>query len=319
MIMNTSMNASPTPPAMDPALLARLTGGLGDRRTIEKLCSDFGQLYSEFLPDVLHSETGMQTEVLYLGHETGALGDLIADLGDNVVLADTSLRNWCPHFVMACGNSFIIALMESLLGGLPETIEEPIQRPLSRIELDLSTMVFDKFANVLRSGVNAAGGFEATIEAPHNAEDHPHIEEGRAEVYAATIRMSIRLGHVTSEFMLVVPQKALLKTKVTPPKSKSQMSRKGKEWQDQIAEQVRRSQVTLEARIRLEQLTLGIVSRLAVGDVIPFHDHGDIMVDVSANGKEMYRCEFGRSGESYTVRVKDNVSSDDDLLKHLMG
>lgn len=317
--MNNSLNTPVNGPAMDPAILARLTGGLGDRRTLEKICADFGQLYAEFLPDVIHSETSLHTEVTYVGHETGSLGELTGDLGDNVVLADASLRNWSPHFVLACENGFIITLMESLLGGLPDTIEEPIQRPLSVIELDLASMVFDKLANVLRSGVNAAGGFEATIEPPRNAEDYGRPEDGRDDVYAATIRMKIKLANIESEFMLVIPQKALLKTKVTPPKSKSQLSRKGKEWSDQIAEQVRRSQVTLEARIRLEQLTLGIVSRLAVGDVIPFRDKGEIMVDVSANGKEMYRCEFGRSGENYTVRVKDNVSSDDEILKHLMG
>lgn len=317
--MNTAMNGQGNAPALDPALLARLTGGLGDRRSLEKICADFGQLYSEFLPDVLHSETGLPVEVMYINHDTGLLSDLLADLGDGVVIADASLRNWSPRFAMACGNGFVITLMESLLGGLPDTIDEPIQRPLSRIELDLSAMVFDKFASVLRSGVNAPGGFESTIETPRNGEDYSRVDDGRDDIYAATIRMSIKLGHVESEFMLLIPQKALLKTKVTMPKSKNQASRKGKEWSDQIAEQVRRSQVTLEARIRLEQLTLGIVSRLAVGDVIPFRDRGDISVDVSANGKEMYRCEFGRSGENYTVRVKDNYSTDDEILKHLMG
>ena len=43
------------------------------------------------------------------------------------------------------------------------------------------------------------------------------------------------------------------------------------------------------------------------------------MVDVSANGKNLYVCEFGRAGDRYTVRVKDNVSSEDEILKHLMS
>ena len=42
-------------------------------------------------------------------------------------------------------------------------------------------------------------------------------------------------------------------------------------------------------------------------------------LDVSANGKDLYRCEFGRAGDRYTVRVKDNVSSEDEILKHLMS
>ena len=180
-------------------------------------------------------------------------------------------------------------------------------------------MVFDKIGNVLRSGVNAPGGFEPLIEKAHNAEDRPKPEDDHIDEYAVTIKMGVTLGTVDSEFYLVVPQKALLKTVVTVPKSKNQSSRTRKEWQDQIAEQVRRSQVTLEAKIRLETLTLNTISRLVAGDVIPFQDKGDVMVDVSANGKEMYRCEFGRAGDRYTVRVKDNVSSEDEILRHLMS
>lgn len=308
-----------TPPQMDRALLAMLTGGLGDAKTLQKLCTEFGQLYSEFLPDVFHSETGLSMLVHYNGHESGLMTDLLADLGDNVAFSDGQLRNWSPNFVLACGNSFIITLMENLLGALPETIQEPIERPLSQIELDLSTMVFDKIANVLRSGVNAAGGFEPLLEKAHNAEDRAKPEEDHVDEYAVTIKLGITLGPVTSEFYLVIPQKALLKTVVTMPKSKNQAGRSRKEWQEQIAEQVRRSQVTLEARVRLESLTLSTVSRLVAGDVIAFRDKGDVMVDVSANGKDLYRCEFGRAGDRYTVRVKDNVSSEDEILRHLMS
>jgi flagellar motor switch protein FliM len=304
---------------MDRALLAKLTGGLGDSKTLQRLCADFGQLYVEFLPDVFHSETGLTMQVHYNGHDSGLMTDLIADLGDNVSLADGQLRNWSPNFVLACGNSFVITLMENLLGALPETIQEPIERPLSQIELDLAVMVYDKIANVLRSGVNAAGGFEPLLEKAHNAEDRPKPEEDHVDEYAVTVKLGITLGTVTSEFYLIIPQKALLKTVVTMPKSKNQAGKSKKEWQEQIAEQVRRSQVTLEARIRLDSLTLATVSRLVAGDVIPFRDKGDVMVDVSANGKNLYVCEFGRAGDRYTVRVKDNVSSEDEILKHLMS
>ncbi|MBP1853109.1 FliM/FliN family flagellar motor switch protein [Rhizobium halophytocola] len=316
----TTAAAKATVPAkaMDPALLARLTGALGDSAKIEKICSNFGRLYAEFLPDIFHSETGFTLEVHYSGHETGLMTDLVAGLGENYVLADATLRNWCPVFVIACGNGFIITLMENMLGALSETIEQPIERPLSSIELDLSTMVFERIGDVLHSGINAAGGFEPVIEKACNAEHRPPHDPDVPDQYAATIKMEITLGNVTSEFALIVPQKALLKTVVTLPKSKGGSAR-SKEWSDNIAEQVRRSQVTLEARIRLQSLTLGTISRLAPGDVIAFDERGDVTVDVSANGKELYKCEFGRSGEKYTVRVKDNVTTDDEILRHLLG
>lgn len=314
----TATTPVPTP-AMDPALLAKLTGGLGDRKTVETISSEFGQLYAEFLPDVFHSETGISIAVSYRGCSSGRMNDLINDLGDTFALSAGSLRNWCPNFMLACGNSFVIALMEQMLGAAPETIIQPMERPLSGIELDLANMVFERMGGVLRSGVNAAGGFEPTLETAQNAEDREKAEDSAPVEYAAIVRMGIELGKVTSELALIIPQRAFLKTKVEAPKSKAQASSTGKDWTDRMSEQVRRSKVTLEARIRLQSLTLGTVSRLAVGDVIAFKDKKDVQVQVSANGKDMYACEFGRSGERYTVRVKDNISTEDEILRHLIG
>lgn len=315
----TTATAQTLPAPMDRALLAKLTGGLGDRATIQKISGEFGQLYADFLPDVFQSETNIPINVSYTGCTSGLMSDLVSELGENFALVDGGLRNWSPNFVLGCGTSFIIALMERMLGALPETIEQPFDRPLSDIELDLAQMVLGRMAVVLQSGVNAAGGYEALLERAHNAEDRAAPDETTVAEFGVAIRMSIELGKVTSEIALVLPQKAFLKTKVVMPKSKSQASKSKDEWHERISEQVRRSQVTLEARVRLETLTLGVISRLAVGDVISFHDRKDVSVQVSANGKEMYSCELGRSGERYTVRVRDNISTEDEILDHLMS
>ncbi len=317
--MTSNHTIQATAPRMDLALLAKLTGGLGDKKTVERISSDFAQLYIEFLPDVFYSETGIKIDVSYLSCTSGLMNDLVDDLGDDFALCDASLRNWSPHFVLACGNGFVISLMEMMLGATGDTLTPPVERPLSDIELDLAIMVFERIASVLRSGVNAPGGFEASLELPHNAQDRPKPEDVKRPEFGVSIRMAVQLGSVTSEFALVIPQRTFLKTRVEPPRPSNQASKAKPEWTDRINEQVKRSQVTLEARIRLQKLTLGTISRLAAGDVIAFQDGRDVRVQVSANGKDMYSCEFGRAGERYTVRVKDNISTDDEILRHLIG
>lgn len=308
-------------PVIDTSLLAKLTGGLSDRKTIAKVGSDIGHLYSEFLPDIFHSETGIAIDVEYIGSESGLMTDLIANIGGNFSVADCSLRNWCPNFMMAVGNGFVIALMERMLGAAADTIGEPDERSLSHIELDLAAMVLGRIGGVLRSGVNAPGGFEATIDPPFTANGKSAFEEMIAVLYGVTVRMKIAIGKVSSEFALIVPQRPLLKTSIAAPKASAQALKKQAEWVDLISEQVKRSQVTLEARIKLETLTLRTISRLVVSDVIPFQDlkQDDIGVEVSANGSKLYNCEFGKSGDRYMVRVKNNVSTDDEILRHLMG
>lgn len=313
--------AQTTASTMDPALLAKLTGGLGDSKRIAKIGTEIGQIYSNFLPDIFHSETGIAIEVDYIGCQSGLMTDLIQQLGKEFAVADCSLRNWCPNFMLGTGTAFIMALMERMLGAAPETIMEPEVRALSQIELDLAALVIGRVGDVLRSAVNAPGGFEATVEPPFNGNGKSAFEEAMAAQFGLMIRLKVDIGKVSSEFALVIPQRALLKTNIVAPKPSAQALKKQEEWVEMISEQVKRSQVTLEARIRLQSLTLKTIARLVEGDVIPFRDakQDNICVEVSANGANMYNCEFGRAGDRYTVRVKNNVSTDDEILRHLMG
>ncbi len=130
--------------------------------------------------------------------------------------------------------------------------------------------------------------------------------------------MTISIGATLSVFSIIVSQQTLLKTQVVVPKSVQ--ARKGRSaWSEKLEEQVRRSSVTLEARISLESLSLDTISRLQPGDIIPFRDAQDVRVDVNANGRDLYVCEFGRAGVRYTVRVKDTHGSDEDIFNHIMS
>ncbi|WP_377294107.1 FliM/FliN family flagellar motor switch protein [Rhizobium sp. SG2393] len=302
----------------DQTLLARMIGALGDDEVIEKIAADFGVAFSEFLPDLLQSETGLELKIGYAGCATGLRDTLIADLGGGVAISDASLRNWSSDFQIACESPIIITMMEALLGADPKRIPEPRARRLSAIELDIATMVFDKIGEVLRTSANATGGFETFVGRPYNIEERRPTEEGVINPHAAVIRMTIGIGATLSVFSVIVPQQTLLKTEVVVPKSVQ--ARKGRNaWSEKLEEQVRRSSVTLEARISLESLSLDTISRLQPGDIIPFRDAQDVRVDVNANGRDLYVCEFGRAGVRYTVRVKDTHGSDEDIFNHIMS
>lgn len=315
------MNTSPSTPIkpFDRRLLARMTGGLGDDKTVGKICADLSLVFTEFLPDVFQSETGLDITFAYAGFDTGTYDDLVTGLGTGVALADYTLRNWAQKFTIGCDSPVVITMMEALLGAPANTIEEPKPRRLSTIEMDLAAMVFEKIAGVLRSAVNAPGGFEPTGGFPYNSADRPKPEADAKDVFAASVNMTIGLGPVLSTFSIIIPQQTLLKTNVVFPKGVGQAKKASTRWTESLEEQVRKSSVTLEARIKLESLSLDTISRLQPGDVIPFLDRQDVRVDVNGNGRNLYVCEFGRSGSKYTVRVKDTYGSDDDILNHLMS
>src|SRR5262245_10380836 len=93
---------------MDRALFAKLTGGLGDEATVTRLSTSLAQVYAEFLPDLIKSETGLDVAVAYAGCRSGLINDLIAGVGGNCAVVNGSLRNWSPKFVLGCGAGFVM-------------------------------------------------------------------------------------------------------------------------------------------------------------------------------------------------------------------
>ncbi len=311
------MTASPKP-RHDPIVLARLVGQLGDRETISKRCAALGEVFAEFLPDVFAGEFGFEIAVSYAGYEVGRYGQLISGLGGAMAIADCELRSWSNQYAIVCDSPFIVTLVENMLGAVSDSIEEPEPRPLSRIELDVAAMVVSRISGVLKTAVGGGAGYEPLAGPAYNVEGRRTPENGTEETFAAMVQMSVGIGPVLSNFYLVVPQSALLKSTIAAPKPANEI-KTPREWSEHLSEQVRRSKVTLQAHIRLESQTLDTISRLQAGDIIPFHDTGDVRVDVSANGNKLYVCEFGRSGARYTVRVKDTYGSEDELLQHIVG
>jgi flagellar motor switch protein FliM len=306
-------------PTIDPKIYSLLTGELGTREAIGKICSDFGHVLGAFLPDLVESETQLEMGFFYEGFDVGFKTDLIADLDDYMILVDGSLKNWCSDFTIACSSTVIMSMVECLMGGDRTAVVEPAARPASTIELQMTPMVTDKIASVIKSAVNASGNFEPILTKPYNADKRPKPNDDYVDMYAARIRMKVEFGPIISEFSVIIPQQTLLKTIVKAPVAVSTGQKSGADWSDVLKDQVRRSEVRVEARIHLTPLKLGTLAKLQPGDVIPFLEKGDVRVQVSANGRDLYSCEFGRAGEQYTVRVKDTAGSEEDFMRDILG
>lgn len=305
--------------AIDPKLKALLVGDLGSNQAVGKVCSDLGQVLADFLPDLIESETRLRFTFLYEGFDTGFKNDLIADLDDFMVLSDGSLKNWCPDFTIACASTAIVGMVECLMGGDRDTLVEPEARPASSIELQMAPLIIDKIASVVKSAVNAAGNYEPILTKPYNAEKRPKPADDYVDMYACALVMRIEFGMLKTQFAVIIPQKTLLKTMVKAPAASATAGKVPEEWTEHLQQQVRRSEVKVEARIQLTPLTLNAIARLQPGDVIPFMQTGDECVSVSANGRDLYTCEFGRAGEQYTVRVKDTAGTDEILIRDILG
>ncbi|MCV0409184.1 MAG: FliM/FliN family flagellar motor switch protein, partial [Rhizobiaceae bacterium] len=81
--------------------------------------------------------------------------------------------------------------------------------------------------------------------------------------------------------------------------------------------EIMRSVVRLEATIPMGTLTLSRIAGLAVGEVIPMPKTAATDTRLSARGKTLYSCEFGKLGENFTVRIREQQDSGRDLINSL--
>ena len=93
--------------------------------------------------------------------------------------------------------------------------------------------------------------------------------------------------------------------------SHSPSGEKKTEWAEKLSKKVYSSDIMLQANIGLERLKLDEISRLQVGDVLRFGEEGEPTVVLQANGRELYNCALGKSGNKYMVRVECPFGDED--------
>lgn len=302
---------------IDPLVLARLTGHLGDAKTVARCCGDVAALQCLLLGDMLQEEMQVELDVEYLNHQSGLNSAIIQTLGRDYTLSSVSLRNWCPHFVVGVKNNLPIAMIARLLGDTTLPSGEGENRLLSSIESEIAGLLLARVVSVLRCGLKGIGESEPQLSSPYASHEYAQQAADVEDDFAAAIRLHAKLGELDSEIVIVVPQNVLLKTTITKPVA--QLTDGRPDQDTQLTERVLRSQVDLCARIKLTPLRLGSIARLQPGVTIPFEDIGEISVDMDANGRTMYRCEFGRSGDNYSVKIKSNANPDGNSLKQILN
>lgn len=299
-------------PGLDATLLARMTGQLGDRQTVEQIAGSLASALCEPLQISLQRLAGSPVTLARNRIRLGLRSDLESSLDARSVRCTGAIRGWCQDILFAIDAKFAIAFAESLLGGMSDQ-DSPLERAPTEIELDVSLVLFEQVVTALKT-VAGSGEAIATTGRPFVGGEVEADEEGPA-AHAVLVTLDATLGEFSAEFHLLLPQTTVTKTSVAvAKKDEAAASPRPPEWAEKLKEQIALSDVMLKARIRLEPLTLGSLARLQPGDVLAFADEKDVEVNLDANGKDIYRCELGRSGNRYTVRIKAAQSLEADLI-----
>ncbi|QND61187.1 FliM/FliN family flagellar motor switch protein [Mesorhizobium huakuii] len=306
---------SPGSPAQARSLIIeRLVGDSGEAAQVIGTGRAMAERAAPLLQKSLTSELGVPVTVDLRGVEVSRVAEARSRAGDTFAMTIVASSTSSDAMTLVIDAPAIAIMVCTLFGGDPETPASPIERELSQIEVDVSTMLFQQVAQAL----NGSGRRSLDLRLPvpramSGAEAKRHVlRDGAALRIVLGISTPADSGTVT----VTMPQRIVLASRDSAANAGGDDH--GPSWRERFSEEVMRSTVALEATMPLARLTLGDLASLEVGQVIDFDETAQSRARLSARGQTLFVCEFGKLGQNYTVRIRHPFDAGQDFIDGLM-
>lgn len=218
--------------------------------------------------------------------------------------------------VLSIDNDALAVVVSTLFGGDPQETVPPIARELSPLEIEVATMVFEQVAQA----VNGSGprAFEFKLPLPLAITGKDMMKHLLRDGPAVRVTFSVATPASRGTMALTMPQRVLLKHRGDTGAAAATGQPATTEWRDRFSEEVMRSTVTLEATMPLARLTLGDLAGFEKGQIIELEEMAQTQARLSARGKTLFVCEFGKLGQNYTVRIRHPFDAGQDFIDGLL-
>ena len=296
-------------------IVERLLGDTGEPEHILRAARSLGLRALPAIRDSLNEQVSYPIEIELESVALARLAEARRPEAENDALVVAASAT-SPDALMLIADSHAISLLVSaLFGGDPDIRVTPILRPLTMIELELASVVFEATAKALNgSGVRALS-IKFPMPSAISGQDLRKlvIRDGPA------VRMSFKLIAPSGEgsFTVMMPQRVLLLHRGDGSLDADEGTQKER-WHARFSEEVMRSAVKLEATVPLSRMTLGELSQLVVGQVIEMPEAAPTSTLLSAHRTPLFTCEFGKLGQNFTVRITEPFEQGKDFIDGLM-
>ncbi|MBZ9980804.1 MULTISPECIES: FliM/FliN family flagellar motor switch protein [unclassified Mesorhizobium] len=295
-------------------IIERLVGDSGEAAQVIGAGRGMAERAAPLLQKSLTSELGVPVTVDLRGVEVSRVAEARSRAGDTFAMTIVSSATSSDAMTLVIDAPAIAVTLCTLFGGDPEMPASPIERDLSQIEVDVSTMMFQQVAQAL----NGSGRRSLDLRLPvpramSGTEAKRHVlRDGAAIRIVFGISTPADSGTVT----VTMPQRVVLASRDSAAAGGE--NDQGASWRARFSEEVMRSTVALEATMPLARLTLGDLADFEIGQIIEFEETAQSQARLGARGKTLFVCEFGKLGQNYTVRIKHPYDAGQDFIDGLM-
>ena len=288
--------AAPAAPRAPKAAL--LTGAPGLRDGVDRLVA--------FLVKSLQLMAGESTVVegTVSGMAAMQVRDVVTAHRPETVAATIGCAGLPCTLLLTLDPVLVHALVELLTGGNGSEPPPDTPRPVTAIDMQFTQIL----ATLIASGIekewagNGFGAAKAQRQDGALAADVCGPRVGLVGVVTVTLMIFGQRGTA----LLVLPPAALdaFPQGEAPEPAKAA----DPEWSAGLQRELGRAPIRVEAFLEAKRLSLGAISKLAVGDVVELAPMARSRATLSCDGRTFYLGELGLDGEDFCIRVGEAVA-----------
>jgi flagellar motor switch protein FliM len=253
-----------------------------------------------------------------MGVEQGRMGELLEPYEANAVCAILEVPEWDSEVVLGFDRDFIFTIIEVMFGGDGNEQPEEDGRVFSNIELKVCAKLAEMIAATLTQA------FALTTKATFTVarlETRMHFAViGRRSAQAATAKFLVQAINRGGEMFCILPYAGLqmVRRALGSPVS-AEVGTRDPDWVRQMKAGVTRADVKLKAILEEREITLGEISALVKGQVIPLSASPKTPIKLEANEQPLFWCQLGQADGVYKLRIDDVFDPEQEFLGDLLN
>ncbi len=304
--------SSPGSPAEARALIIeRLVGDSGDASQVIGAGRSMAERAVPLLNTRFAAEIGAPVTVDLQAVEVARVAEARSGVGETFALTVVASSISSDAMTMVIDCAAVTVMVCALFGGDPDQPVLPIERDLSQVEIEVATLVFQQFADIL----NGTGrrSLDLRLPVPRAIAGAEAARRVLRDGPAVRIVFGLSTPTDTGTVTVVIPQRVLLARNGIDAEAADTT-----QWHAHFSDEVMRSTIALEATMPLATLTLAQLAGLREGEVLEIDAAAQTRAHLSARDKTLFVCEFGKLGNNYTVRINTAYDAGQDFIDGLM-
>lgn len=303
-----------TPAETRDYIIERLVGETGEPDRVTGAARALGTMAVPAIRQGLADDLGVSLEVDVKRVELTRLAEARPKPGTHSAIAVAGLASSVDPVLLVLDGNAIAVVVSLMFGADADTPIGAVDRDPSPIELDVAGSVFERLVATLNGRDGRAMDIKTPLAKPLCGLDLKRLVIRDTPAVRICFGLTSPVG--VGEIHVVVPQRALLKNRAEPVSTKDSAERQI--WGARFGGEVMRATVEVVATMPAAQMTLGALSLLNLGDVLPIDAGAQANVRLGARDRMLFTCDLGRVGQNYSVRIREPFETSTDIIDGLL-